>query len=211
MTKLVCLVAFALTAACSKSRPVDQGTGSSKPAPTGSAVAVADAADGSATGSAAGSATGSAAGSATGSGDQGSAGSADQGSAAGSAAMGSGAAGEESEFDKLSHDDKVKFMKTKVMPVMKPVFQKFDPKEYANFGCKTCHGKDPQKSKYKMPNPDLKPLDFAAIKAGKEEPKMVEFMSKQVKPQMAKIFGEPEMSATEPNGFGCLDCHTQKK
>jgi len=134
----------------------------------------------------------------------------DTGSAAGS---GSDTATEEpkSEFDKLSHDDKIKFMKTKVMPVMKPIFQKFDPKEYANFGCKTCHGKDPQKSKYKMPNPDLKPLDFAAIKAGKEEPKMVEFMSKTVKPEMAKIFGVAEMSQTEPKGFGCLNCHTQKK
>ena len=117
----------------------------------------------------------------------------------------------QSEFDKLSHDDKVKFMKTKVMPVMKPIFQKFDAKDYANFGCKTCHGKEPQKAKYKMPNPDLKPLDFAAIKAGKEDPKMVEFMSKHVKPEMAKIFGVPEMSKTQPDGFGCLECHTQKQ
>src|SRR5688572_2501744 len=83
--------------------------------------------------------------------------------AAPDASEGSGATGKvESEFDKLSDEDKIKFMKTKVMPVMKPVFQKFDPKEYANFGCKTCHGKDPQKRKYEMPNPDIKPLDFAA-------------------------------------------------
>jgi hypothetical protein len=118
---------------------------------------------------------------------------------------------ETTDFDKLSHDEQVKFMKTKVMPAMKPLFQKFDPKDYANFGCKTCHGKDPQKSKYKMPNKDLKPLDFAAIKAGKEDPKMIEFMSKTVKPEMAKIMGEPEMTETNPNGFGCLECHTMKK
>jgi hypothetical protein len=114
------------------------------------------------------------------------------------------------EFDKLSHDEQVKFMKTKVNPPMKTAFQKFDPKDYANFGCKTCHGKNPQKSKYKMPNPDLKPLDFAAIKAGKEDPKMIEFMSKTVKPEMAKIMGVPEMTETQ-DGFGCLACHTQKK
>ena len=29
--------------------------------------------------------------------------------------------------------------------------------------------------------------------------------------EMAKIFGRPEMSQTEPDGFGCLDCHTLKK
>jgi hypothetical protein len=114
------------------------------------------------------------------------------------------------EFDKLSHDEQVKFMKTKVNPPMKAAFQKFDPKDYAHFGCKTCHGKNPQKTKYKMPNPDLKPLDFAAIQAGKEDPKMIEFMSKTVKPEMAKIMGVPEMTETQ-DGFGCLACHTQKK
>ncbi len=115
------------------------------------------------------------------------------------------------DFDKLSHDEQVKFMKTKVNPPMKAAFRKFDAKDYANFGCKTCHGKDPQKSKYKMPNPDLKPLDFAAIKAGKEDPKMIDFMSKVVKPEMAKILGEAEMTETNPKGFGCLHCHEMKK
>lgn len=102
-------------------------------------------------------------------------------------------------------------MKAKVMPSMKAAFQKFDPKEYRNFGCKTCHGKEPQKTKYKMPNKELKPLDFAAIKAGKEDPKFIEFMSKTVKPEMAKILNQPEMSESNPDGFGCLECHTQKK
>jgi len=192
MTKLVCLVALALAGGC-QSKPTEQGAGSSKTntptTPTGSAQVVADAPMGSAAGSNAGSDTGSAAGS------------------------GSDTATEEpkSEFDKLSHDDKIKFMKTKVMPVMKPIFQKFDPKEYANFGCKTCHGKDPQKSKYKMPNPELPKLDFAKLKAGKQAPEMAEFMEKTVKPEMAKIMGVPEMTESNPTGFGCLACHTLKK
>lgn len=130
--------------------------------------------------------------------------------AAGSAASGSAAASD-FDFDKLSHEDQIKFMKQKVVPAMKPLFQKFDPKDFAKFGCKTCHGKDPQKSKYKMPTPDLPPLDFEAIKAGKEDPKVVEFMSKTVKPEMAKLLNQPEMTQTSPQGFGCLDCHTQKK
>jgi hypothetical protein len=194
MSRLVCLIALAFVAACSSKAKPEEGAGSSTtappPTPADAAAPTVDAAE--ANGSA-GSASGSATGSADGSGSSAS------------------EEGPQSEFDKLSHDDKVKFMKTKVMPVMKPLFQKFDAKEYANFGCKTCHGKDPQKAKYKMPNPDLKPLDFAAIKAGKEEPKMVEFMSKKVKPEMAKIFGVVEMSQTEPKGFGCLNCHTQKQ
>ncbi|HEY5921794.1 MAG TPA: hypothetical protein VIV11_08995, partial [Kofleriaceae bacterium] len=115
------------------------------------------------------------------------------------------------DFEKLSKEDKIKFMKQKVMPHMKPLFQKFDKKEFANVTCKTCHGKDPPGTKYKMPSKDLPALDFDAIKAGKEDPKMVEFMSKVVKPEMAKLLNKPEMSDTEPKGFGCLHCHTMKK
>ena len=153
--------------------------------------------------------TGSDAGSAAGSADAGSG--SDAGSAdAGSAAAGSGAASD-FEFDKLTHDEKVKFMKTKVMPTMKPLFQKFDKKEFGKFTCKTCHGKDPAKAKYEMPTTDLPALDFDAIKAGKEDPKMVEFMAKVVKPEMAKLLNEPEMTESQPKGFGCLDCHTMKK
>jgi len=137
----------------------------------------------------------------------GSAGSAD-GSAAGS---GSAVAANDFDFEKLSKEDKVKFMKQKVMPTMKPLFQKFDPKEFASFTCKTCHGKDPQGSKYKMPTPDLPKLDFDAIKAGKEDPKVVEFMSKTVKPEMAKLLNIPDMNESNPKGFGCLACHTLKK
>jgi hypothetical protein len=162
-------------------------------------------------GSAAGSAdtgSGSATGSADGSGSA-MAGSGSDGSAAGS---GSATADDEpkSEFDKLSHDDKVKFMKQKVMPAMKVAFQKFDAKEYAKFTCKTCHGKDPQASKYEMPTAELPKLDFDKIKAGKEEPKTVEFMSKVVKPEMAKLLGAPEMTETQ-KGFGCLSCHMMKE
>jgi hypothetical protein len=156
-----------------------------------------------------------AAGSAMGSADTGSAdGSGSAMAGSGSAAAGSGSSADadepKSEFDKLTHDDKVKFMKQKVMPAMKAAFQKFDAKEYGNFTCKTCHGKDPQKSKYEMPTAELPKLDFDKIKAGKEEPKMVEFMSKVVKPEMAKLLGAPEMTETQ-KGFGCLNCHTMKK
>jgi cytochrome c553 len=127
------------------------------------------------------------------------------------AATGSGsAAAADFDFDKLSHDDKVAFMKQKVMPAMKPAFQKFDEKKFATFTCKTCHGKEPQKTKYKMPNPQLPALDFEALNAGKSK-EMVAFMKDTVKPQMAKLLNQPEMTETVHEGFGCLDCHTQKK
>ena len=36
-------------------------------------------------------------------------------------------------------------------------------------------------------------------------------MAEVVKPTMAKLLGEPEMTDSNPKGFGCLDCHMQKK
>lgn len=129
--------------------------------------------------------------------------------AAGSAAAASAAS--DFDFDKLEYDDKVAFMKQKVMPTMKPLLVKFDPKEFPKVTCKTCHGKDPKATKYKMPSPDLPKLDFDAIKAGKEDPKVVEFMSKVVKPEMAKLLNKPEMTESNPEGFGCLGCHELKK
>lgn len=205
---LVVFMVLAL-AACSKKKdkaPAAAGSGSAVATGSGSAMAGSgsDAGSGSAmvgSGSDAGSGSAMAgSGSAT----------AGSGSDAGSAAAGSGSGAAPVDFEKLSHDDKVKFMKTKVMPVMKPAFQKFDAKEFASFTCKTCHGKDPQKSKHEMPTPDLPKLDWDAIKKG-EEKEWVDFMENTVEPEMARILGKPQMTKDQPNGFGCLDCHMEKK
>jgi hypothetical protein len=62
-----------------------------------------------------------------------------------------------------------------------------------------------------MPNPELPALDFKALEQGKQKPQVAEFMAKTVKPNMAKILEQPEMTKDNPKGFGCLECHTQKK
>lgn len=198
MVRTAVLVAL-IALGCSKKK--EEAPAAPPPPPPAADAAVLDAASGSAQGEG-GSARGS----------DGSGSTAGSDAAAGSdAGSGSAVAASDFDFDKLSKDDKVKFMKQKVMPTMKPLFQKFDPKEFAKVTCKTCHGKDPQGSKYKMPTADLPKLDFDAIKAGKEDPKVVEFMSKVVKPEMAKLLAKPEMTETVHNGFGCLDCHQMKK
>lgn len=102
-------------------------------------------------------------------------------------------------------------MKKKVLPPMRAAFQKFDPKKFAKFTCKTCHGKDPQKSRYEMPNPELPELDFAKLKAGTQEPKMAEFMEQTVEPEMARILELSEYSSANPDGFGCVACHEPKR
>lgn len=115
-----------------------------------------------------------------------------------------------SAFDKMSGEEKRDFMKKKVVPPMRTAFQKFDAKKFKKFGCKTCHGKDPKGKKYKMPNDELPKLDWAALKKGKDK-KIHEFMEKFVRPEMAKILGEPEYSKDNPDGFSCLGCHLEKK
>jgi hypothetical protein len=199
MYKLLFACVLATSFACSSKKSETPAAGSGS-AETGSA-------EGSGSGSAMAAGSGSA-GSAAGSATAGSGSSASAGS-------GSGGGGEVAaggfDFDKLTHDEKVDFMKKKVMPTMKPLFVKFDGKKFANFNCKTCHGKDADKRKFKMPNPGLPKLDFAALKAGKQAPKMAKFMGETVKPEMAKLLQQPEFTETNPKGFGCLECHEQKK
>lgn len=208
MSRLPLVLMFLACVSCSKKKPAAAtGSAGSAAMAEGSGSAAAMAGSAGSAGSAMMAGSGSAEGSATMAGS-------------GSAAMaGSGSAAEEADeaknpgfdFDKLTRDDKIKFMKEKVVPTMKPVFQKFDAKRYKDFGCKTCHGKNAKIRKYKMPTPELPKLDFAKLKAGKQKPKVAEWMNKVVKPDMAKLLNMPEMTESNPKGFGCLDCHEQKK
>lgn len=189
----IAIVLAVLAAACGskKSSSPDPGSGTTT-TETGSGSGSAAADTGSGSGSGSGSDT-------------------DVGSGSAAADAGSGSAADSFDFDKLTHDEQADFMKKHVMPAMKVAFQKFDGKKFAKFSCKTCHGKDPQKAKYKMPNPELPKLDFAALEAGKQEPKIAEWMGKVVTPDMAGILHLPVHSKTNPDGFGCLHCHEQKK
>ena len=109
-------------------------------------------------------------------------------------------------FDQLDQDQRAQFMKEKVVPAMKPVFQNHDPKMFADFGCKTCHGKEAEKGHFDMPNADLpkigKSTDWSQFK--KEN---IDWMKDEVKPAMAKVMNMPEWSPDNPKGFGCGACH----
>ena len=114
-------------------------------------------------------------------------------------------------FMKLSKDEKIKIMKSKVLPAMTKLFKAYDAKHFAKFGCKTCHGHGADEGgDFKMPNPDLPVLDFEAIKAGKQDPKMAKFMGDKVKPEMAKLLGLEPWDEQHPAGFGCHGCHNIK-
>lgn len=115
-------------------------------------------------------------------------------------------------FDQLDQDQRIEFMKQKVVPAMQPIFQNHDPKEFAEFGCKTCHGEQAEQGHFDMPNPGLPKLNFkdqaAMAKFSKED---LEWMANEVKPTMAKLLSEPEFTPENPNGFGCTGCHTTEE
>jgi cytochrome c553 len=110
-------------------------------------------------------------------------------------------------FDKLDHDQRIAFMKQKVVPVMKPLYQKHDAKDFAEFGCKTCHGDDVKDGHFDMPNPKLPKLNFKDHNS-KYKKEDLEWMGKEIMPTMGKILDLPLYSEANPKGFGCLACHT---
>lgn len=114
----------------------------------------------------------------------------------------------------MGHEQRAKYMKAVVLPKMREVFTAFDAQRFEGFSCATCHGTGAKSGSFEMPNPDLPallttPEGWAAL--GKDKPSWLMFMATQVKPEMAKLLGEPEMDPKNPaGGFGCMECHTQK-
>jgi hypothetical protein len=118
------------------------------------------------------------------------------------------------DWDKWSHDQKLEYMKTAVMPKMGGEFHDFDAKRYAEPKCVLCHGSGAKDGSFKMPNPELPKLDatpagFKALAAKK--PAIFDFMMKHVEPDMAALLGESPFDPKTQQGFGCFDCHTKKK
>jgi hypothetical protein len=200
-----CLMLVFAIAACSKDKAAPAATGSDT---SGSGSAMAGSAMAGSGSAMAGSAM-AGSGSDMGSAMAGSGG----GSGSGMAGSGAGSGSAAWDFDKLTFEEQEAFMKKTVVPTMKPIFQKFDAKHYKDFGCKTCHGKDPKKSKFKMPTTDLPKLDFVALKAGKQKPNIAKWMGEEIEPGMAKLLQKPVYNPEkpDPSQFGCLGCHTQKK
>jgi mono/diheme cytochrome c family protein len=109
-------------------------------------------------------------------------------------------------FDRLDHEQRIAFMKQKVMPAMTPIFKNHDPKDFAEFGCTTCHGPGAKDGHFDMPNAGLPKLDFQHLDKFKQAD--LEWMGKEVMPTMAKLLGQEPYSEANPKGFGCLECHT---
>jgi hypothetical protein len=122
-------------------------------------------------------------------------------------------AGKKIDWEKMSKDERKKYMKTVVAPEMKKAFVAFNAKAYANMNCVTCHGDGATDGTFKMPNPKLPKLPAPKDQAGfmalmQKKPDVVKFMSGQVKPKMATLLNMPEWTPQKPVGFSCYNCHT---
>lgn len=109
-------------------------------------------------------------------------------------------------FEHMDLDHRIEFMKTVVLPKMKPIFQNHDAKKFASFDCTTCHGNGAASGDYEMPNSDLPKLDFSDL--SKFQQAELDWMQNEVKPTMAGLLQMPESTRTR-KGFGCLSCHTK--
>lgn len=117
----------------------------------------------------------------------------------------------------MGDDDKVAYMKEVVMPKMKPMFEGFDPREFAKVTCATCHGPSGKDNGMKMPTAEIYKLPGSDDAAGwekeqKKHKRELEFMAMQVKPTMARLLGIEEYNhETKTGEFGCMHCHTTKQ
>jgi hypothetical protein len=144
---------------------------------------------------------------------------ADAGAPAGAAPAGKVVGPPEVAWKDMTKEQKGRYMKVVVNPKMKALFQEFDGATFKQFGCATCHGKDPKEHQFKMPSPDVHPLPStpaafqAATKANPTWPKFTQFMRDKVVPEVATLLGQPvfDFKKPEAGGFGCKNCHTLEK
>jgi hypothetical protein len=104
-----------------------------------------------------------------------------------------------------NREEKQAYMAAHVEPMMGKLFQKFDKKGFAEFGCETCHGKDAESVDFRMPNglPPLDEKDPVADAMGSDED-TAKFMVDEVLPTMSRL-----LSKTDEHGkpVTCFTCH----
>jgi len=112
-----------------------------------------------------------------------------------------------------THDERMVTMKKLVFPTMKDEFIRFDPKDFSDMTCATCHGPGAKDKTFKMPNPKLPKLPTTEAgfeKLKKDHPDAVQFMMNTVVPKVAGFVGEQPYDPKTHQGFGCFRCHPKE-
>ncbi len=107
-----------------------------------------------------------------------------------------------------THDEKRAFMAAYVEPTMRRKFQGFEPKDWGNFGCATCHGADMDFVDFHMPNSiyTLEAKD-TVNEAMSYDAKTTKFMVEQVVPTLAMLLSEPSGQPGDTGKVTCFTCH----
>jgi hypothetical protein len=107
-----------------------------------------------------------------------------------------------------SHDERQAFMAAHIEPTMKKVFQKFNSKAYAGFGCETCHGADMEFVDFKMPNSLYAlPKKDTIAEATSYDETTTKFMMEQVVPTFARLLSDSPKEPGHAGGVSCFTCH----
>lgn len=112
----------------------------------------------------------------------------------------------------MTRTQRMTYMEKVVVPEMRPLFEAIDPKRFATFGCRTCHGPTFDDNSFDMPNPEL--LTLPATPEGmiplvRDKGAWLDAMTKRIKPRMAALLGLAEFDPDhpQPDAFGCHGCH----
>jgi hypothetical protein len=110
-------------------------------------------------------------------------------------------------WDQKTHEERTAYMGAFVEPTMKRLFVEYDPHNFGDFSCTTCHGKDLDVIDFSMPNDIYAlPADNPIGEAMDLDPKIAQFMMGKVVPTMAKLLHEP----SGPGGVTCFTCHPKE-
>jgi hypothetical protein len=102
------------------------------------------------------------------------------------------------------------YMEHAVLPAMAELFRAYDPQEYAQVRCSTCHGQNARQVRFRMPNalPGLHAWGTPqAQQQAAQNPRLMRFMAERVTPAMAQLLGVPRYDPQTHQGFGCFNCH----
>jgi len=116
------------------------------------------------------------------------------------------------EWTTWSHERKLAYMKSTVLPAEREIFARFEPVRFAKLDCETCHGASAREGRYTMPNPDLPKLVGGAggfQELARVQPETLRFMQSVVVPETAKLLGLPPFDMAKHVGFSCYQCHVR--
>lgn len=99
-------------------------------------------------------------------------------------------------FALLDREQRMQFMRERVVPELAPLFRTFDAQRFAELTCATCHRDDPT---YAMPSPALPRLhaDLA-----RHDARTVAWMTTTLRPAMARLLADDSVD--------CMRCHVRE-